>query len=137
MSLAMAASGISPRDVGYLSANATGTRKGDLSETNAIKLSLGRHAYRIPVSATKSMHGHAFGSSGTIETVLALGAMTDDRILPTANLTVPDPACDLDFVPLKGRRGKADILLKNSFGVGGASSCIIIRRGDRRLHATH
>ena len=130
MKLAMEASGVTPEQVDWISAHAASTVAGDLAEVRAIKLAFGRRAHDIPVTSTKSMHGHAFGAAGAIELTLAVGAMNEDKLLPTINLTVPDPECDLDFVPNNGRPGKTRILMKNSFGFGGTNSCLLIKRVD-------
>lgn len=128
MRLALENAEIAPEQVDYVSVHATSTRAGDLAETKAIKLALGEHAYRVPISATKSMHGHAFGATGAIELVLSLAAMRRGWVLPTINLDYPDPECDLDYVPNHGREQKTDILMKNSFGFGGANACMLIRK---------
>jgi len=128
--LAIEDAGIAPEEVDYISAHAASTGAGDLAETKAIKQGFGQHAYNIPMSSTKSMHGHAFGATGAIETVLALAAMQRNWVLPTINLTDPDPECDLDYVPNKGREQKTNVLLKNSFGFGGTNSHTVIRKGD-------
>jgi 3-oxoacyl-[acyl-carrier-protein] synthase II len=129
ITLALEAAEVAPEEIDYISAHATSTRAGDLSETRAIKFALGEHAKDVPVSATKSMHGHAFGATGAIEIVLALAAMQRDWVLPTINLDEPDPECDLDYVPNRGREQATNVLLKNSFGFGGTNSCVVIRKG--------
>ncbi|MBK9030929.1 MAG: beta-ketoacyl-[acyl-carrier-protein] synthase family protein [Myxococcales bacterium] len=126
--LALAEAGIAPDEVDAVSAHATGTPAGDVAETRALRLALGARAERVPVSATKSMHGHAFGAAGAIETALAIAAMNAGVVLPTINLGTPDPACDLDYVPHEARRHPVRVLLKNGFGAGGVASCLVIRR---------
>jgi len=128
MKLALDDAGIGTDDVDWISAHAASTVAGDLSETRAIKLAFGERAYKIPITSTKSMHGHAFGATGAIELILAVAAMQEDKLLPTINLTVPDPECDLDYVPNEGRPGKTEILLKNSFGFGGTNSCVVVKK---------
>ncbi len=128
MELALADAGVAREQVDAISAHATGTPQGDLAETRAIKLVLGARAYEVPVSATKSMHGHAFGAAGGIELVLAIAAMADGVVLPTINLDEPDPECDLDYVPHRARRRPIDVLVKNSFGAGGAATSLVVRR---------
>jgi 3-oxoacyl-[acyl-carrier-protein] synthase II len=128
MRAAMENAGVAPEEVDYISAHAASTGAGDLAETRAIKKAFGERAYRIPVSSTKSMHGHAFGATGAIEMVLALAAMQRGWVLPTINLTAPDPECDLDYVPNHGRAQETHVLLKNSFGFGGANSCVVVRK---------
>lgn len=128
ITLALEDAGVTPDQIDYISAHATSTRAGDLSETRAIKMALGDRAKDIPISATKSMHGHAFGATGSIEMILALAAMRRGWVLPTINQDNPDPECDLDYVPNQGREQETDVLLKNSFGFGGTNSCLVIRK---------
>ena len=128
MELAIADAGLGRDQIDAISAHATGTPQGDLAETRAIKRLLGARAYKVPVSATKSMHGHAFGAAGAIEVALAIAAMRDGVVLPTINLHDPDPECDLDYVPHEARRYPIDVLVKNSFGAGGAATSLVLRR---------
>lgn len=127
---ALSAAGVAPDEVDAVSAHATGTPQGDLAETRAIKRALGDRASRVTVSATKSMHGHAFGAAGAIETALALAALDAGYVLPTIHLAVRDPACDLDYVPDVARRTDARVLVKNAFGAGGVSTCLVFTRGE-------
>jgi 3-oxoacyl-[acyl-carrier-protein] synthase II len=129
--LALDSAGLGPHDVDFISAHAASTPLGDLVETRAIKLVFGARAYEIPTVSTKSMHGHAFGATGAIELILALKAMNEDKLVPTINLTVRDPQCDLDYVPNQGRPARTDVLLKNSFGFGGTNSCMVVRKTVR------
>lgn len=129
MSKALEAARVSPDEVDVISAHATGTPQGDVAETRAIKLALGARAKQVSVSATKAMHGHAFGATGAIETALALAALREGMVLPTINLEVPDPECDLDYVPHEARRRSANVLVKNSFGAGGVASTLVFRNG--------
>lgn len=126
MRLALSRADRDPADVDYVSAHAASTPLGDLAETRAIKTALGARANEVPVSATKSMHGHTFGAAGTIETVLAVAAMERGWVLPTAGLTGPDPECDLDYVPEAHRQASTGLLLKNSFGFGGTNTCLVM-----------
>jgi 3-oxoacyl-[acyl-carrier-protein] synthase II len=128
INIALEAAGIDRSEVDYISAHAASTKLGDLVETMAIKKTFGDRAYEIPVSATKSMHGHSFGATGAIEGVLALAAMCQGKVLPTISLTKPDPECDLDYVPNVGREQESHVLMKNSFGFGGTNSVSLIRR---------
>lgn len=115
--------------VGYVNAHATGTVVGDVVEIQAIKETFGRHAGRLAVSATKSMHGHLVGAAGAVEMALTVMALRQGRIPPTANLTDPDPECDLDCVPLKGREAPdLEFALSNSFGFGGSNVSLLVRR---------
>jgi 3-oxoacyl-[acyl-carrier-protein] synthase II len=122
--------GVAPEEVDTVSAHATGTPQGDVAETRAIRRAFGAHADRLAVSATKSMHGHPFGAAGAVELVLAIAAMREDVVLPTINLHDPDPECDLDYVPNVARAHTTRVLLKNSFGAGGAATCLVVRRGE-------
>jgi 3-oxoacyl-[acyl-carrier-protein] synthase II len=126
--LALADADVGADEVDVVSAHATATPRGDIAETRAIRRVLGAQADRVLVSATKSMHGHAFGAAGAIETVLALAAMQQDLVLPTIDLASPDPACDLDYVATGARRTSVRVLVKNGFGAGGVSSALVFRR---------
>ena len=94
----------------------------------AIKKVFGEKAYKIPVSSTKSMHGHMLGAAGAVEALICCKAIQEGVIRPTINLQNPDPACDLDYVPNKSRNSDIHIAMSNSFGFGGHNSVIIIRR---------
>jgi len=125
--MVMALGGLALRDVGYINAHGTGTRANDVTETAAIKSVFGDAAHRIPVSSTKSMHGHAMGASGAIEAVCSLLALNDGFLPPTINLTTPDPECDLDYVPNAARPARAGLFLSNSFGFGGMNGVLAVR----------
>lgn len=125
--MALRDASIEPADVGYINAHGTATRANDATETRAIREVFGEHADRIPVSSTKSMHGHAMGASGAIEIAASLLALNAGVIPPTINLETPDPECDLDYVPNKARFGDADVFLSNSFGFGGMNAVVAVR----------
>ncbi|MBK6664262.1 MAG: beta-ketoacyl-ACP synthase II [Thermoflexaceae bacterium] len=125
---ALADAGLSPADIGYVNAHATSTDLGDAAETAAIKRVFGEGAYRIPISATKSMIGHGLGASGGMETVATIKTILTGTIHPTINQENPDPACDLDYVPNTARKAEVRAALKNSFGFGGQNSCLAIVR---------
>ena len=127
MRMALRDAGLDPADVAYINAHGTATRANDATETAAIKEVFGERAYAIPVSSTKSLHGHAMGASGAIELACSLLALNDGFLPPTINLTAPDPACDLDYVPNETRRSDAGVLLSNSFGFGGMNAVIAAR----------
>lgn len=131
MRLALADAGVHLDEVDAISAHATGTPLGDLAETRAIHRVFGPRAAQIPVTASKSMHGHAFGAAGALELALAVAAMADDVVLPTINLHTRDPECDLDYVPHVSRPHPTRVLLKNSFGASGAATCLVVRRDPR------
>jgi len=125
--MVMALGGLALDDVGYINAHGTATRANDVTETAAIKSVFGDAARRIPVSSTKSMHGHAMGASGAIEAVCSLLALNDSFLPPTINLTTPDPECDLDYVPNAARPARVGLFLSNSFGFGGMNGVLAVR----------
>ena len=115
--------------VGYINAHATGTPAGDPVEIEAIKRVFGGAAQRVAVSSTKSMHGHLVGASGALECAITALALHERRIPPTANLTVQDPACDLDCVADGGRDAPdLEAALSNSFAFGGSNATLVLRR---------
>jgi 3-oxoacyl-[acyl-carrier-protein] synthase II len=128
MRLALQDARLEPEDVDYVNAHGTSTQANDSNETAAIKSALGEHAYRIPVSSTKSMTGHLLGGSGGIEAVAAILAMEHGLVPPTINYSNPDPACDLDVVPNQARDLVLNVVLSNSFGFGGHNVCLAFRR---------
>ena len=111
--------------VDYINAHGTGTRANDPTETEAIRAVFGADA--PPASSTKSLHGHAMGASGSIEIAASLLALRDGFLPPTVNLTNPDPACDLDYVPNEPRPARATTFLSNSFGFGGMNAVVAVR----------
>jgi 3-oxoacyl-[acyl-carrier-protein] synthase II len=122
---------ISPEEVGYINAHGTATQLNDLLETQAIKKVFGEYAYTVPISSTKSMHGHAMGAGAAIEFIVSLLAIKNQAIPPTINLDQPDPECDLDYVPNIGRKGvKVNTVLSNSFGFGGTNAVLIARKAE-------
>jgi beta-ketoacyl-acyl-carrier-protein synthase II len=128
MTWAMQNAGASPTDIHYINAHGPGTVVGDPTETKAIKAVFGDHAYNVPVSSTKSMVGHALGGGGAIEAVACVKAITEGIIHPTINYEVPDPDCDLDYVPNVAREADVQVTMSNSFGLGGQNACLILRR---------
>lgn len=129
---------VCPEAVDYINAHGTATPLNDAIETRAIKGVFGPHADRIPVSATKSMTGHAMGGSGAIEAVVCVLTLRDQVIHPTINLEEPDPECDLDYVPGQARRAGVRVVLSNSFGLGGQNACLVLGmesfRGESYAH---
>jgi 3-oxoacyl-[acyl-carrier-protein] synthase II len=111
--------------VDYINAHATSTVQNDRAETKAIKNVFGQQAYKIPVSSTKSMIGHSLGAAGGIEAVVCALAIKNKFIPPTINYRHKDPECDLDYVPLEGRRAQLDTVISNSFGFGNCNACIV------------
>ncbi|MEN3356211.1 MAG: minimal ketosynthase alpha [Mycobacteriales bacterium] len=121
---------LNPDDVDYINAHGSGTLQNDRHETAAFKLSLGEHAYRTPVSSIKSMIGHSLGAIGSLEIAASVLAMRHNVVPPTANLTTPDPECDLDYVPLVAREWRTDTVLSVGSGFGGFQSAIVLRRAS-------
>lgn len=130
MRFALEDAGVGPEDVDYINAHGTSTTLNDASETAAIKTALGEHAYRVPISSTKSMIGHALGASGAIESVAAIKTLQTGVIHPTVNYEYPDPDCDLDYVPEGTRQADVKLVLKNSFGFGGQNASLVFKRYD-------
>jgi 3-oxoacyl-[acyl-carrier-protein] synthase II len=126
--LALKGAGLSPSDIDYINAHGTATLLNDRTETRAIKNVFNGHAYRIPISASKSMIGHLIGAAGSIEAVISVLAINHGIVPPTINLTHPDPECDLDYVPNEARPVKVKTAMSNSFGFGGHNSVIIFRQ---------
>ena len=128
MRLALADAGEPLDQVGYINAHGTSTPLNDMLETVAIKRLFGDRAYQIPVSSTKSMIGHALGASGALEAVACVKTITDGIIHPTINHEVPDPDCDLDYVPNQARKCDVRVVLSNAFGFGGQNACLVFRK---------
>jgi minimal PKS ketosynthase (KS/KS alpha) len=124
---------MNPADIDYVNAHGSGTKQNDRHETAAFKLSLGEHARHAPVSSIKSMVGHSLGAIGSIEIAASVLAMQNNVVPPTANLHVPDPECDLDYVPLTARDWRTDSVLTVGSGFGGFQSAMVLARPDRNL----
>ncbi len=127
MRLALERARIAPEQISYINAHGTSTTLGDPAETVAIKLALGDHAYRVPISSTKSMTGHLSAGCGSLEAAICVQALRTNLIPPTINLDTPDPACDLDFVPHRAREVDVEFAMSNSFGFGGHNSVLILK----------
>jgi 3-oxoacyl-[acyl-carrier-protein] synthase II len=130
MQAALESAGVAPEEVDYVNAHATSTPIGDINETQGLKLVFGKHAYRLAVTAPKSMTGHLIGASGALETLLTAKTLETGIITPTINLDHPDPECDLDYVPHTARRAEVRVALTNSFGFGGANASMVLRRWE-------
>lgn len=126
--MAVEDSGLKPTDIGYINAHGTSTHVNDRTETLAIKHIFGDHAYKIPVSATKSLMGHLIAAAGVSGVLMAVMTMLKGIAHPTINYETPDPECDLDYVPNKAREIKADHALTNAFGFGGQNISLILSR---------
>ena len=122
--------GIKPEEIDYINAHGTSTPLNDAMETKAIKTAFGDHAYKVPISSTKSMTGHLIGCAGAIEPAICLMAITNGVIPPTINYENPDPDCDLDYVPNTARQVPVTTALTNSFGFGGHNSVLILKKFD-------
>ena len=117
-----------PEDVDYINAHGTATQVNDITETQAIHQVFGDHAKRLAVSSTKSMHGHALGASSALELVATALAIHHDIIPPTANFTVADEKCDLDYVPNEAREQEINVAISNSFAFGGLNAVIALKK---------
>ena len=125
MSFALADAGISTDQIDYINAHGTSTPLNDLAETIAIKAVFSERAYKIPISATKSMTGHLLGAAGSTEGIFTILTLRDGIIPPTINLENADPQCDLDYVPKESREKDVNIAMSNSFGFGGTNAVLI------------
>lgn len=119
---------ISPEEIDVISAHATSTKVGDISETMAIKQLFGKLAYQIPITANKSMLGHMLGAAGGVEAIALAMSIKEEIVPPTINLEKPDPLCDLDYVPSVARQVKINMGLSNSFGFGGHNAAIVLKK---------
>jgi beta-ketoacyl-acyl-carrier-protein synthase II len=128
MRWAIADAGITTDDIDYINAHGTSTPANDAGETLAIKKLFGERAYSIPISSTKSMIGHPMGAAGAMEAIVCTLTIQHGRIHPTINYDLPDPECDLDYVPNTAREANVRTTLSNSFGLGGQNACLVLRR---------
>ena len=128
MSLAIEDAGLKPEDVTYINAHGTSTKYNDEFETQAIKEALGDAAKNVAVSSTKSMTGHLLGAAGGVEAIVCALAIKDSYIPATINYNTPDPACDLDIVPNKGREQEVKVAMSNSLGFGGHNATIVMKK---------
>ena len=120
--------GVAPDEVGYINAHGTSTQLNDKAETAAIKLALGDHAHKVPISSTKSMIGHTLGAAGGVEAVATVLQLTRGTLHPTINYQTPDPDCDLDYIPNQARAADIDVAMSNSFGFGGQNAVLVFKR---------
>ncbi len=130
MKLAIQEANINFTDISYINAHGTSTPPNDKGETEAIKAVFGDYAYKIPVSSTKSMTGHLLGAAGAIETIISVKALEDSFVPPTIGYEVPDPDCDLDYVPNVGRSCELKYSLSNSFGFGGHNATLVFKKWE-------
>ncbi len=130
MQLALQDANLSPTDVDYINAHGTSTPLNDASETQAIKKAFGDAAYQVLISSTKSMTGHLLGAAGAIEAIFSIKAIECGFAPPTINLHVPDPSCDLNYVPNVGVQRDIDVVMSNGFGFGGHNAVVVFGRGE-------
>lgn len=128
MKMALRHADLQPTDVDTINAHGTATDLNDPTETRAIKTVFSEHAYKIPISGTKSMTGHMMGATGALEALMCVQAIRTGQVPPTINLRVPDPQCDLDYVPNVARDVPVRIAMSNAFGFGGHNSVLIVKR---------
>jgi 3-oxoacyl-[acyl-carrier-protein] synthase II len=128
MKAALRNANISLEEIDVISAHATSTKVGDISETKAIKDLFGKQAYQIPITANKSMVGHMLGAAGGVEAIALAMSLKEGIVPPTINLENPDPLCDLDYVSGIARQAKINAGLSNSFGFGGHNAAIILKK---------
>ena len=126
--LALKDANLAPERVNYINAHGTSTPANDSTETKAIKKALGKNAYDVAISSTKSMTGHLLGGSGGIEAVATVMAINNDQVPPTINLECPDPECDLDYIPNESRKLEVAVALSNSFGFGGHNVTLAFKK---------
>jgi 3-oxoacyl-[acyl-carrier-protein] synthase II len=128
ITLALEESGLAPQDIQYVSLHGTSTQMNDRVETCALKLALGDHAYKIPMSGLKSQIGHAQGACGSASVAATLIAMEHGSIPPTINLDSPDTDCDLDYVPDVGRNASIEHAVCNCVGFGSKNSALVLKK---------
>jgi nodulation protein E len=122
--------GLETGQIGYINAHGTATLANDIAETTAIRAVFGAYAERLPISSTKSMHGHALGAAAAFECVAAALALRDGILPPTANFNERDPDCSLDVIPNHARECQVEWAMSNSFAFGGLNAVLVLRRGD-------
>ena len=130
MAQALADGGVAPEQVGYINAHGTSTPLNDSGETAAIKAVFGDHAGKLAVSSTKSMTGHMLGAAGAVEAIFTALALKEGWLPATINYQMPDPACDLDYVPNVGRQVQVEYALSNSLGFGGHNACVLLKKWE-------
>jgi beta-ketoacyl-acyl-carrier-protein synthase II len=128
MRWALENAGLPVEAVDYINAHGSSTPINDVTETKAIKTVFGEHAYKLAVSSTKSMIGHPMGAAGALEALACILAIHRGWIPPTINYEHPDPECDLDYVPNQARQAQVNVVISNSFGLGGQNACLVLKR---------
>jgi 3-oxoacyl-[acyl-carrier-protein] synthase II len=130
MSMAVTDAGLAPSDIDYVNLHGTATDLNDRIESRAVRIAFGAHAQRLPTSALKSMIGHPQGACGAAGVVESLAALRSEWVPPTINYEMPDPECDLDYVPNEGRRADLEAALVNCIAFGSKNSALVVRRWD-------
>jgi nodulation protein E len=125
MQIALDDAGLAASDIDYVNAHGTATAVNDINETRAIKRVFGNAANKLSISSTKSMHGHCLGAGGGIEAVAAVKAIGEGFVPATMGLDEPDPECDLDYTPNKGRNREINYAMSNSFAFGGLNAVLV------------
>jgi 3-oxoacyl-[acyl-carrier-protein] synthase II len=128
MRMGLRNAGLNPEDISYINAHGTSTPQGDIAETQAIKTVFGDHARKLAVSSTKGATGHMLGAAGAVEMIVCAKALQTDTVPPTINYEVPDPECDLDYVPNVARQMKVNAIVNNSFGFGGHNATLVAKK---------
>ena len=128
MRMALRNAGLNPQDISYINAHGTSTPQGDIAETQAIKTVFGDHARKVAVSSTKGATGHMLGAAGAVEMIVCAKAIQTDTVPPTINYEVPDPECDLDYVPNTARQIPVNAIVNNSFGFGGHNATLVAKK---------
>jgi 3-oxoacyl-[acyl-carrier-protein] synthase II len=128
MKMALRSGGLNTTDVSYINAHGTSTPQGDIAESQAIKTVFGEHANKLAVSSTKGATGHMLGAAGSVEMTVCALAIKNGVVPPTINYEVPDPECDLDYVPNKAREMNVNAIINNSFGFGGHNASIAAKK---------
>jgi 3-oxoacyl-[acyl-carrier-protein] synthase II len=128
MRMALRNAGLNPEDVSYINAHGTSTPQGDIAETQAIKTVFGNYARKVAVSSTKGATGHMLGAAGAVEMIVCAKALETDTVPPTINYEVPDPECDLDYVPKTARNMRVNAIVNNSFGFGGHNASLVAKK---------
>ena len=130
MAMAIADAGIQAEEVDYINAHGTSTHLNDAGETAAVKTVFGDHAHKLAMSSTKSMTGHMLGAAGAVEAIFTALTLKEGWLPATINYQVPDPACDLDYVPNVGRQAQVEYALSNSLGFGGHNACVLLKKWE-------
>jgi 3-oxoacyl-[acyl-carrier-protein] synthase II len=128
--MALEDGGFRPEDIGYINAHGTSTQVNDRVETFAIKQAFGDFAYKVPISSSKSMLGHLIAAAGAVELIISVMGLIRSVLPPTINYEIPDPECDLDYIPNVAREKQIRHVLSNSFGFGGQNVSLIVSRFD-------